>query len=114
MSAWSNVVSPKSRQPSIQRTRSSTLKFQSPRRQAPATMRDREGPPAAVTMVGAWRMGRNRVGSADWTRRRGDDPDSGLERRVHARGEAPLRLQLVAVDALVDRHLPEQVDTGLL
>src|SRR6201996_2721353 len=56
MSAWSKVVMPRSRQPSIQRTRSATLKFQSPMRQAPATMRERVGPPAAVTIVGAWGM----------------------------------------------------------
>src|ERR1700761_9707027 len=54
MSAWSKVVMPRSRQPSIQRTRSAALKFQSPMRQAPATMRDSVGPPAAVMIVGAW------------------------------------------------------------
>src|ERR1700750_3246596 len=43
MSAWSKVVMPSSRQPSIQRTRSATLKFQSAMRQAPATMRERVG-----------------------------------------------------------------------
>src|ERR1700712_1940398 len=108
MSAWSKVVSPSSTQPSIQRTRSATGKFQSPMRQAPATMRERVGPPGAVTIMGAWSMCRNSVGQREIL------TYAASERRMHSRRQAPLRFQLHPVDPLVDGHLPEHVDAGLL